>query len=192
MDISGLVVAAMIAGAGVFFVSLLIWMVSGIHDKDIKALPDEGAFMADLAKRDIPAGFYMWPNCHDRKDMGSDDFKKRWKAGPWGTLNVSGYSPNFARNLIGSMVLNILIALGIAVAISMVLSGPSGEAVAVACNQCQVFWPAVILGCCVYCLSPICDALYMGKQTRFILTSFGDGLAYALVTALLLTAMWPG
>jgi len=191
MDITGLVVAAMVAGACVFFVSFLIWMVSGIHDKDIKALPDEGAFMGDLAKHDIAPGLYMWPNCHDRKDMGSDGFKRRWKAGPWGTLNIQGNAPNFARNLIGSLVLNVLIALGIAVAISMVLSGPSGKAASVECLQCQVFWPAVILGCCAYCLSPICEALFMGKQTRFILTSLGDGLAFALVTALLLTALWP-
>jgi hypothetical protein len=42
-----------------------------------------------------------------------------------------------------------------------------------------------------YVLGPLCGDLFLGKKTRFIMTQSIDGVVYALVTALLLTVLWP-
>jgi len=191
MDLAALILPALVAGVAVWFAAFLIWMVSGLHTKDIQSLSDEQQFMDDLKRHDLPPGLYMWPNCQDRADLNSDDFKARWKAGPWGTINILGGQPNFLRNLVGTLVLYCLIALGIAAAISMVLGGVNGADVLVTCTWCQIFAPAAILAGTAYVLGPICGDLFLGKQTRFIITQSIGGVIYALVTALLLTLMWP-
>jgi hypothetical protein len=191
MDCAALIVPALVAGLGVWFTSFVLWTFSGLHTKDIRPLEDESGFMDDMKKHALGPGLYMWPNCRDRKDMSSDDFKARWKAGPWGTINVLHGQPNFQRNLIGSLAANVLIAFGIAVAISMVLGGVNGAEQLITCTWCQVFTPSLIMAACVYMLAPICEGLFMGKQTRFMVTSAIDGAIYAVITALLLTVLWP-
>ena len=191
MDCAALIVPALVAGVGVWFAAFLLWMLSGLHNRDIRPLPDETGFMDDLKKHALGPGLYMWPNCQDRKDMGSDDFKARWKAGPWGSINVLHGQPNFGRNLVGSLVAYVLIAFGIGAAISMVLGGVNGASQLITCTWCQVFAPALVMAGCAYVLAPVCEGLFMGKQTRFMVTSAIDGLIYTVVTALLLTVLWP-
>lgn len=191
MDIGALILPALVAGLGVWIAAAILWMVSGIHTKDVNPLPDESRFIDELRSHNLPPGQYMWPNCQDRKDVNSDEFKARWKAGPWGTLNIMPGQPNFARNLIGSFILYCLIAFAIALSISMVLNGVAGAAALVTCTWCQIFGPAMILAASGYVLAPLCTDLFMGKQVRFMITSSIDGLIYAAVTAVLLAVLWP-
>ncbi|MCH2136499.1 MAG: hypothetical protein MK101_07950 [Phycisphaerales bacterium] len=191
MDIAALIFPAVVAGFGVWIAAAIMWMFSGIHNKDVNPLPDEAGFLEHLKGQNLPAGQYMWPNCQDRKDVNSDAFKARWKAGPWGTLNIMSGQPNFLRNLIGSFILYTLIAFAIAAAIASVLNGVHGAEVLVTCTWCQVFTPSLILAAAGYMAAPLCMDLFMGKQVRFMITQSIDGLIYAGVTALVLTLMWP-
>ena len=53
----------------------------------------------------------------------------------------------------------------------------------------QLAGPAAILA---YCLGGVVNDFFLGKPTRFIITSVLDGLVYSLVTASILAWLWPG
>ncbi len=187
-----LILPSVCAGGAVFIVSALIWMLVGWHNQDIKILPDEDGFVEALGQHTLKPGFYMWPNCADRAEHGGEAFKAKWKAGPWGTINILKGQPNFRRNLIGTLIVHLLVAFGVAMSIGLVLGGAqSGGGVLMACSLCQVFIPAFILGVAVYCLGGLGNDLFLGKQARFIGTSMLDGLIYAGVQAWVLWWLWP-
>jgi len=190
--IGQLILPAVYAGVAVWLSSAIIWMFLRWHDKDIQPLPDEAGFIASIESQGIPAGHYMWPNCATREEHGSDAFMEKWSRGPWGTINVLGGRPNFARNLIGTLIINIVVAFGIAAALGLALGGVQCEADALfTCSMCQVFVPVLILGAVVYCLGGLGNDLFLGKQPRFICTSVLDGLIYAAVQAGVLWWAWP-
>lgn len=183
--LASLILPAIYAGIAVFVCSSIIWMFIGWHNNDLKPLPDEDGFMESLAKHSIPPGLYMWPNCH-KADLKSDAFKEKWTKGPWGTINVQCGQPNFARNLIGTLIVNILIAFAIAASIGMVLNSEI-----VTCAWCQIFTPALILGVMTYSLGSIGNDLFLGKPCRFMATCILDGVIYAVAQAFVLQATWP-
>jgi len=187
-----LIIPAVYAGAAVWVSSAVIWMFLRWHDKDIRPLPDEDALLKSLKEHGIPPGHYMWPNCATRAEHGSDEFKSRWTAGPWGTINIQRSQPNFPRNLIGTLLIDIVIAFSVAVSIGLVLGGVElGSGVLVTCAMCQVFVPALILGVAAHCLGGLGNDLFLGKQPRFIGTSMLDGVIYAAVQAAVLWWAWP-
>ncbi|MCP4839179.1 MAG: hypothetical protein GY894_07445 [Planctomycetes bacterium] len=100
-------------------------------------------------------------------------------------INILGLRPTFARNLLGSLAINCIVAFGIAAAIGLARSGG-----AVVCEGCQIFVPALILGGAAYCLGGLPNDLFLGKQPRFIATCILDGLIYALVQAAVLWWAW--
>ncbi len=181
-----LILPAILAGCAVWIASAIIWMFLGWHGNDIRPLPSEEDFVAGLGDHKIEPGFYMWPNCAHRAEQAGEAFKEKWARGPWGTINILGARPNFARNLGGSLAINCVVAFVIAAAIGLARSG--GDVV---CTGCQIFVPALILGGAAYCLGGLSNDLFLGKQTRFILTCVLDGLIYAAVQAGVLWWMWP-
>jgi len=187
--IPSLIIPAVVAGGAAFVASALVWMLFRWHDKDIQPLPDEAGFMDSLKKQSIAPGFYMWPNCTTRAEHGSDAFKARWSAGPWGTINVLGAQPNFARNLGGSLLINIVIAFGTAVAIGLAAGG--ADAAACQCAVREILLPAFLIGLVAYCLGGLCGDLFLGKPARFMLWCVVDGVLFAAAQAVVLWAMWP-
>lgn len=190
--IAPIMLPSLYAGAAVFCASAIIWMFIRWHDKDIGPLPDEEGFVGSLTERDIAPGLYMWPNCKTRADYHGDEFKARWAKGPWGTITIYPRQPNFGRNLIGSLVIHIAVAFGIAVSIAMVLGGGESGDGAVLVNACSQLWvPVFVLGAVVYCLGGMCSDLFLGKPARFLMLTFLDGLILAAVQASVLGWMWP-
>lgn len=186
-----LIFPSFVAAAAVFFVSFHIWMFIRWHDKDILPLPDEAEFMDNMSDRNIPPGLYMWPNCQESEGHGSPEFQAKWKAGPWGSINILGGCPSFARNLIGSFLVNWAVAFAIAVSLGMVIMKCPDPASCVTCPTCQVFVPALILGAAAYCFGGLGNDLFLGKQCRFICTTMLDGVIYAAVNAAVLWWLWP-
>jgi len=184
-----LILPAVCAGGAVFIVSAIIWMLVGWHNKDIQPLPDEDGFVKSLGEHGLKPGLYMWPNCADRSEHGGEAFKAKWKAGPWGTINILGGQPNFLRNLIGTLMINLVVAYAVAVSIGLVLGGVElASGVLVTCSMCQIFVLALLLGAAVYCLGGLGNDLFLGKQGRFIGTSILDGLIFAGVRPLVAVA----
>lgn len=174
-----IVLSAVIA----FVASFVMWMVLPIHKPDIKPLPDEKGFFGAINPLNLKPGHYMFPNCGSGEDMKSDAFKAKWKAGPWGTINVLGTAPNFLRNLAVTFLEMLVISFVVAYLGTMALH--RGD------DYMHVFrfiGAAAILG---YVLGGFgCDT-FMGRPARFQLTNALDSLIYALLTAGVFGWLWP-
>lgn len=174
----------LISAICVFFASSIIWMILPYHKKDIQFLPNEGELTSKVTEMNIKPGLYMFPNCQDAKDMKSDEFKAKWNAGPWGTITIQGQQPNFAINLLKTFVAYLVITIFVAY-ITAASTGQSADYLAVF----QVAGAAGVLG---HCMGGLAGDFFLGKPTRFIFTSFIDGVIFALITAGILASMWPG
>ncbi|MCH2161070.1 MAG: hypothetical protein MK085_04270 [Phycisphaerales bacterium] len=189
--IASLILPAVVAGVAVFFGSFLVWMVSKWHQEDVRALPDERGFLEALKAHGLPRGFYMWPN-DTPEAMKTEAFKERWAKGPWGTINIRGGAPNFPRNLLLTLLVNIMVAFGTAATIGLVLGGVELESgTLVASPMCQVFTPVFIIGLMTYGFGSLCNDIFFGKQPRFIMTTILDGIILGGIQALVLMWMWP-
>ena len=189
-----LVIPCLVAGVGVFVVSALIWILVRWHDRDIQQLPDEQSFVDAMNVQGLCPGLYMWPHHGgDKQVLQSPGFQERWKKGPWGAITIWPRSPNYLRNLIGSLLINIAVAFGVGMSVGLVLGGVQlGAGVLVSCTACQILLPTFILGCMAYCFGGLGTDLFLGKPSRFIGTSLLDGIIYAGVQAGLLFLLWPG
>lgn len=184
VQVTDLWLAILIASACVFIASAIIWMVLPYHKTDIKMLPDEAAFKAAIIPLDLPPGLYMYPNCQDSSEMKSDEFKARWKAGPWGTINVLSAQPNFPINLLKTFIAFLVITVLVAYLTGVGL-GPGAELLTVF----RVAGTAALLG---HCTGGLAGSFFLGKPTRFVVTDLIDGVIFAIITAGILALMWPG
>jgi len=184
MDISliDLWLPILVATVACFLASSVIWMVLPHHKPDIQALPDEDAFNAAVGPLGIKPGFYMFPNCHGKEDMKSDAFKARWKAGPWGTINVLGAQPNFGKNLAVTFVEMLFISVVVAYLAAMHPDWTGQK------DLLRVTATCAFLG---YVLGGFSGAAFLGTPTRFILTNVFDALVYTAVTAASFVFLWP-
>lgn len=173
----------LVSSVVVFFASFLAWMVLGHHKADVKALPDERAFIDRVSELKIPAGTYMWPNCATGEDMKSPEFQQRFDAGPWGSINIVGAKPNFGQNLTLTFLFYVVVSVFVAYI--------TGEARGPGSGFGPVFQVAGSVAILAYCAGSIPNAIFFSKPGRFVFTEFVDGLAYGLLTGLVFALMWP-
>ena len=96
--LSSLILPVVVSAIALFFASFLSWMVLQLHRDDWKKLAQEDDFLKSTAELNIPTGSYMFPGCNDPKEMQSEDYKKKWEAGPCGVMTVYP-KVNMGRNL---------------------------------------------------------------------------------------------
>lgn len=174
----------LVSSVAVFFASFLVWMVLPHHKADIKKLPDEKALTAKLNELNIPPGTYMWPNCETKEEMGSEEFKARLHAGPWGSINIMRAEPSFGRNLALTFTFYVIVSAFVAY-----ITGEARAPGAAFASVFQVAGATAILG---YCAGGIPGAFFFAKPVRFMMTELIDGIAYGLITAAIFAWLWPG
>ncbi len=173
----------LIATVCVFFASSIIWMLLPYHKKDIQFLPNEEELTAKVTQMNIKPGLYMFPNCQDPKDYEGDEYKAKWKAGPWGTITVQPGQPSFGMNLFKTFLAYLVITVFVAY-----ITAASTRAGADYLAVFQVAGAAGVLG---HCMGGLAGDFFLGKPTRFIITGFIDGVIFALITAGVIASMWP-
>lgn len=72
----------------IFFCSFLSWMVFQLHKKDWMKLEHEGALMETIREMDPAEGNYMFPATENPKEMQSEAFMAKYKAGPRGIITL--------------------------------------------------------------------------------------------------------
>ena len=173
----------LISAVVVFIASAVGWMLVGHHNADIKKLPNEAAFLDFVRSQNIPPGTYMWPGCGGSEEMKSPEFLARFAAGPWGSINVAGRQPSFARNLVLTFLFYLVV--GVFVGYITTLARPYGA------PFLAVFRVAGAVAVLAYCAGSIPNALFFSKPGRFMLTDFIDGVAFGLLTGLVFAWLWP-
>jgi hypothetical protein len=173
----------LVSAVVVFIAASVVWMVLPHHKKDIRTLPDEKALTDHLRQLNLPPGTYMWPGCKSGENMKSEEFKARYNAGPWGSINILGGKPSFARNLALTFLFYIVVSIFVGY-ITRLASGPGEAFLAVF----RVAGATAVLG---YCAGGIPQAIFCGKPGRFVLTDFIDGVVYGLLTGVVFGLLWP-
>ena len=173
----------LVSAVVVFIASMVIWMVLKYHNQDLQTLPDERALTDHLQTLNLPPGLYMWPHCGHGQDMKSAEFQARFAAGPWGSINIVGRKPSFARNLVLTFIFYIVV--GIFVGYITALARDPG---ATFLEVFRVAGATAILG---YCAGSIPGSIFMGTPRRFVLTSLIDGIVYGLLTGATFGLLWP-
>ena len=185
--LSELWLVILIATVCVFFASSIMWMLMPHHKKDILFLEDkEDGYIESVKSLDIKPGFYMYPGCDHSKSQSDErktQIKESWDAGPWGVLTIYNGKPNFGMNLIKTFLAFLVITIFVAY-ITGISVGPGAEYL----HVFRVAGATAVLG---HCMGGLCDAFFMGKPTRYIITNFIDGVVYALITAGIFAWLWP-
>ena len=172
----------LVSAVVVFVASFLTWMVLPHHKADVKVLPDEKAMTDHLRRLNLAPGTYTWPNCA-AADRNSEEYKARYKSGPWGTMTVIGKKPTFALNLVLIFVFYVVVS--IFVGYLTTLARPAGA------GFLPVFRVAGAAAILAYCAGSIPNAIFFGKPGRFVLTDFIDGVIYGNLTGLVFAWLWP-
>jgi len=183
VSIAELWLPILVSGVAVFVTSAIIWMALKYHNKDIQTMPQEGEFYDAIKAMSIKPGLYMFPGCHG-VDIKSDPYKSRWQSGPWGIITIAGKQPNFGLNLLRCFIAYLVI--------SAIVAYLTGIGVAPGAEYMEVFrfaGTAALLG---HCFGGLANDFFLGKPARFIVTGLIDGVVFALVTAGVFAAMWPG
>ena len=173
----------LVSAVVVFFASFLAWMALPHHKQDVKMLPDEPALTNHLRQLNLSPGTYMWPNCQSAAEQKSAEFKARFESGPWGSMNIVGSKPNFARNLILTFVFYLIVGL--------LVGYITANARAAGAAFVAVFQVAGATAVLAYCAGSIPNAVFFGKPARFVFTEFIDGVVYGLLTGIVFGLLWP-
>src|SRR5262245_33849079 len=89
-----------LSGIALFFASWLAWTVLPHHKGEWKPVPDEENLLGTLRQMNVSPGQYTFPHCHDQADFKSEDYQRRLKGGPIGTMTVWNGPPNMGRNML--------------------------------------------------------------------------------------------
>ncbi|MCR4316497.1 MAG: hypothetical protein NUW37_09135 [Planctomycetes bacterium] len=121
------IVAAIVGGLFIFFWGFLTWAALGLHDNDFSELPDEAAFVSDLAKQgtlEHRIYFLPWTTSETMSDPKSEEFKayaEKFKKGPLVTVMVKpdGADPEMMDVFPISGLTDFLVALAISIVVAL-------------------------------------------------------------------------
>jgi hypothetical protein len=170
-----------VSGVALFFASFAAWMLLPHHKPEWTGLPNEDAVAKSLRDANVPPGQYMFPYCAGSADMKSEDFQRRSKAGPHGTLSVWPGAPNMGVNMACTVAFFIIANFVIAYLATMALE-PGDKFM-------DVFRFVGTAGILTYGTANILNGIWFNRK---MVADIIDGLAYGLITGLIFALMWPG
>jgi hypothetical protein len=98
-----------LSAVALFFTSFVSWMVLQLHKHDWKKLPDEDKFLAGVNGCPLPEGSYMFPGAQNPAEMNSDEYKRKYEAGPRGIMTILP-RVNMGKNLAITFVLYLVVS----------------------------------------------------------------------------------
>ncbi|MEO1513235.1 MAG: hypothetical protein AAFU70_14275 [Planctomycetota bacterium] len=116
--------------------------------------------------------------------MKDEAFRARWEHGPWGTITVFPAASKFGKNLAFTALVFFVITLFVGYLTRQAVE-PGAEYLRVF----QIAGTAAVLG---HVFGGLPYAIFFGKPARFVITDLIDAIIYAMITAGILAAMWPG
>ena len=168
----------------VFIASSLAHMVLPHHRKDWSKAPNEDALLDFVRSNDIKSGQYMFPCCQNFNELKDPEVKKRYVAGPHGTLRVWAGMPNFGRNLILTSLLYLVVSVFVAYLATMAAFSPDP-------TFKEVFRFTATAAIMAYCLGSIGTTIWFGQPLKPFLNDLADGIVYGLLTGAVFGWLWP-
>ena len=170
------------SGILVHIASTICWVISPHHKPDWQKLPNEDEIMDKVRSDNIPPGQYVFP-CVQPSEMKDPEAKKRWEAGPWGTVGVWKGMPNMGKNI--GLTVSFFLVTSVFVGYITTMAHESGDGFS------EHFQVAGTAGIMAYCFAFIPGAIWFGAPLRATLMNILDGLIYGLLTGVVFGALWP-
>src|SRR2546423_5978186 len=111
INLTQLLLPALLSAVLVFIVSSLIHMLTPWHAGDFSRLPNEEGVLAALRPLNLTPGTYVAPRPSSMKDMGSPEFQAKVKLGPSVMLNVMPGNTGIGAQLALWFVYSLFVAL---------------------------------------------------------------------------------
>ena len=125
----------------------------------------------------------MFPHYADWSQLKDPKNKKRYDAGPHGTLAVWRGPPAMGPKLAATFLFYLVVCVFVAYLGAQAMANGAGFLL--------VFRFTSTAAVTCYCLDLIPHAIWFGRTLRNILMDIADGVAYALITAALFSWLWP-
>jgi len=154
-------------------------MVVPLHRKDWVKLEREDDFLKAVRDLGLRVGSYMFPGCDSTQDMKSDEYKKKWEAGPCGVITVF---PNVGMG--SKLVLSLLYFL----AASFCLAYLATLAIEPGAAFMTVFRFVATAGVMTFLAAIVQHAIWFRSR---IVGHVIESIAYALITGAIFGALWP-
>ena len=174
----------LVSAVFVFITLMIIHMIPGWHQDDMKALPDEDKFNGAMRGMNVPPGEYRFPYGRTTAEMTAPSFVEKMKTGPVGTMTIR---PNGELPFGRMMGLWFLYSLVIAVFAAYLTSRTRGAEA----PFLEVFRVSGTVAFCCYVVAHWQNWIWWGRSTRITLTYSVDGLLYAVVTGATFGWLWP-
>jgi hypothetical protein len=172
-----LILPILLAAIVLFFVSFLSWMVVQLHKDDWKKLPNEDSYMATAA--DTPVGSYMFPCAASMAEMKTEEFQKKYEAGPRGIVTIlpkTNMGQNLALTFLYFLVASFLLAYLGTIAL------PKGA------DFLAVFRFIATAGLMTFLAAMVPHAIWFRSR---IVGHVIESIAFAVIAGLTFAAMWP-
>ena len=175
-----LAVPIIVSAVALFFASFLSWMVLQLHKNDWRKLEKEDEFLLAAGKCDIPVGSYMFPRANSPAEMQTEEFKKRFDAGPRGVMTILP-KVNMGQNLALTFLYFLTVSFCIAYLASIVLPRGTGFFLV-------IFRFVSTAAFMMFLAAMVQHAIWF--RTR-IVGHVIESIAYAAITGLIFAALWP-
>lgn len=182
-DLLSLWLPILVAAAGVFFASFVLWAATPWHKPDVRPVPDLAAADAALNALKLAPGHYYIPCTNDPKEMKTEAFKERYKRGPWASLTVLPGMPNMGRNLALSFLVALIVSVIVAYLAATVLA-PGTDAM-------RVFRVTCTAGVLAYTFGGVLNGVWFGKPAGWAVRDIIDAAVYAILTGAAFALLWP-
>lgn len=173
MSVYDLWLPILIGGLATHVISVIAWTVSPHHKPDWKQLPDQDAFLAWLAEKNLPPEQYIFPHMDSAKAGESHE-------GCQGTLVLWPKPPN--------MGVNIALTLSFFLVASYVIGYLASLGVAPGATFMDVFQFVTTAGLLTYCAGIFPGVFWFRRKVAMDLL---DGVVQAIAIGLIFAALWP-
>jgi hypothetical protein len=184
VTIASLWLPIVLAAAIVFIASSLIHMLPLWHRSDYAPVPREAEVQAALRPLAPPPGEYFLPFTSDMKELKSQGFQEKLRAGPVAMLTVL---PNGPLSMGTPLLLWFLYLLLVGLFVAVIAAGTLGPGT----PYPRVFRVTAALAFGGYALALLQNSIWGRRSWVVTLKSCFDGLIYAALTAGTFGWLWP-
>lgn len=168
----------------VFVASSIIHMMLPIHRKDYDRLAGEEDVLTSMRDAGVTPGDYMFPFCHDIKEMGSDEMTAKFNRGPVGFVTLLPNGPMaIGKSLVQWFVYTLVVG--------WLVAYVTGRTFGPGANYLEIFRVAGTAAFLAYVGAQAQLSIWGGRSWLTTVKHSVDGLIYALVTAGAFGWLWP-
>lgn len=179
MSVFDLWLPIVLAGLATHILSTLAWTVLPHHRPEWQRLPDEDGLHAELVRRGVPPGQYMFPHAQSGQEAASEEYQK--KQGLCRGMLVLWDSPLNMGAAIGKTLTFFFVA-------AFIIGYLASQGLPNGAPFLKVFQFVTTAGLLTHCAGVFPNVFWFRRKVAMELV---DGAAYALATGLIFAGLWP-